>query len=354
MLSKPLTFEQDKNAIFLRNQIMHLHYTKLNDIKQRKNSYLPEISPNNNNNNKNKNNIINISNINNINNNNKSFNYHGPSTLQDSKTKEKQYNINHENILLYKKLLKIHHRSNQLIDESEVISGYLNVKKNSRERVRDLKRKLLREENSQIMTRIKETKPVINNEKYLQEYGNSKRIEVYLRKIHPSKSTIGVYLTKRESDLIREYDKNRILFNKLNDKKKIINNNSKVHNLSQGNIKVKKIKIIKDDLFNNNIDKIDKKEKKEKNLDSCNYNKNTVQSVGGIGSFNGENYFLGGGDRSKNKKKDECPFKIDKRILAKIRYIGFNNKNNSCNKGLNKSCVVQNNDWNISNINSKS
>ena len=44
MLSKPLAFEQDKIAIFLRNQEMHLHFSKLDSIRQRKNTYLPEIT----------------------------------------------------------------------------------------------------------------------------------------------------------------------------------------------------------------------------------------------------------------------------------------------------------------------
>ena len=44
MLAKPLAFEQDKNAIFLRNQEMHLHFSKLDSIRQRKNTYLPDIT----------------------------------------------------------------------------------------------------------------------------------------------------------------------------------------------------------------------------------------------------------------------------------------------------------------------
>ena len=47
MLSKPLAFEQDKIAIFLRNQEMHLHFSKLDSIKHRKNIYLPEIPSSN-------------------------------------------------------------------------------------------------------------------------------------------------------------------------------------------------------------------------------------------------------------------------------------------------------------------
>ena len=44
MLSKPLAFEQDRTAIFLRNQEMHLHFSKLDSIKHRKNIYLPIIN----------------------------------------------------------------------------------------------------------------------------------------------------------------------------------------------------------------------------------------------------------------------------------------------------------------------
>ena len=43
MISKPLAFEQDKVAIYLSNQDMHLHFSKLDSIKNRKNLYLPDI-----------------------------------------------------------------------------------------------------------------------------------------------------------------------------------------------------------------------------------------------------------------------------------------------------------------------
>ena len=80
MLTKPLAFEQDKNAIFLRNQEMHLHFCKLDSIKQRKNAYLPEISYTKH--------LLQLK-----------KNYSSPSIIRD-----RQYFINRDNQLIYQKL----------------------------------------------------------------------------------------------------------------------------------------------------------------------------------------------------------------------------------------------------------
>ena len=100
MLSKPVAFEQDKTAIFLRNQEMHLHFSKLDSIKQRKNTYLPEIAPAKPHMNLKK-------------------NFSTPSILRD-----KQFFILRDNKLIFQKLDKINHRVNQLNNESEIIDGY--------------------------------------------------------------------------------------------------------------------------------------------------------------------------------------------------------------------------------------
>ena len=89
MLLKTLAFEQDRNSIFLRNQELHHHFSRLESIKQRKNIYLPEIPPS------------------------KSHiglkkNFSSPSFLSD-----KQRFIKHDNKIIFQKLDKISHRINQ-------------------------------------------------------------------------------------------------------------------------------------------------------------------------------------------------------------------------------------------------
>ena len=121
MLSKPLAFEQDKIAIFLRNQEMHLHFSKLDSIKQRKNLYLPEIPSSN----KNKNRVL-------------KKNSSSPSILKD-----KQYFIRRDNDIIYNILDRISKRPNQISNDSEIIDGYLNVKKSTREKFRALKKKFI-------------------------------------------------------------------------------------------------------------------------------------------------------------------------------------------------------------------
>ena len=160
MLAKPLAFEQDKNAIFLRNQEMHLHYTKLNAINNRKNCYLPVISK------KTK---------------PKKMNSCTSAPHMDFKSKEQQYFINQYNMYIYKRLDRIVNRSNQLNDDSKIIDGYLNIKKHTRERVRELKKQLLNKENIIIRDRLRNTKPVIDNAKCNEEFQTSKKICNQLR-----------------------------------------------------------------------------------------------------------------------------------------------------------------------------
>ena len=184
MLSKPLAFEQDRTAIFLRNQEMHLHFSKLDSIKKRKNAYLPDISS------KRKNNIRKNS--------------------SSAIYRDKEYFIHYDNILIYKKLDKIFKRQNQMNNDSEIIDGYLNVKRCTREKFREIKKGLLEKENIQIKNRIYSTKPVIDNKQLDEEFKKSQKISGYLRKIHPSNSTGNIFLNKKESQIIREYEKEKM------------------------------------------------------------------------------------------------------------------------------------------------
>ena len=188
MLSKPLAFEQDKIAIFLRNQEMHLHFSKLDSIKQRKNIYLPEIPSSN----KNKNRVL-------------KKNSSSPSILKD-----KQYFIRRDNDIIYNILDRISKRPNQINNDSEVIDGYLNVKKSTREKFRALKKNLLIKENIKIKSRIANTKSVIDNKKLNEEFEKCQKISGYLRKIHPSDSANNIYLNKKESEKIRQYEREKM------------------------------------------------------------------------------------------------------------------------------------------------
>ena len=193
MLYKPLAFEQDKNAIFLRNKEMYHHFTRLEDIKQRKNSYLPEISSNKSRLKK---------------------NFSSPSILRD-----KQYFINRDNKIIYKKLDKINRRVNILSNESEIIDGYLNVKKCTRDKVREIKNNLLNKENTRLKERISHTKPVIDSKILDNEFQKLKKIANCLRKVRQKDCVGNIYLNRKESELIRKYEKEKIDFYQKNKEK---------------------------------------------------------------------------------------------------------------------------------------
>ena len=187
MLTKPLAFEQDKNAIFLRNQEMHLHFCKLDSIKQRKNAYLPEISYTKH--------LLQLK-----------KNYSSPSIIRD-----RQYFINRDNQLIYQKLHKINQRVNQLNNESEIIDEYLNIKKYTLDKTRALRKNLLRKENEKFRERITHTKSVIDNKVLDNQFQKLQKISGYLRRVQPQGS-MQVYLNRKESQIIRKYEKQKEKF----------------------------------------------------------------------------------------------------------------------------------------------
>ena len=184
MLTKPLAFEQDKNAIFLRNQEMHLHFCKLDSIKQRKNAYLPEISYTKH--------LLQLK-----------KNYSSPSIIRD-----RQYFINRDNQLIYQKLHKINQRVNQLNNESEIIDEYLNIKKYTLDKTRALRKNLLQKENEKFRERITHTKSVIDNRALDNQFQKLQKISSYLRRVQPQGS-MQVYLNRKESQIIRKYEKQK-------------------------------------------------------------------------------------------------------------------------------------------------
>jgi len=247
MLSKPLAFEQDKNAIFLRNQEMHLHFSKLDSIKNRKNEYLPPINSSN----KNKKLYKNMS--------------------KSSIFRDKDYFIQRDNNIIYKKLDKIFQRPNQISNDSNIIDGYLNVKKCSRDKFRLIKKGLLLKENEFIKNRIYNTKPVIDVKQLNNEFKKSQKISGYLRKIHPSESVNNIYLNKKESKIIRLYEKEKMDYYK----------------------------------------KEKEKEKKDEELTG------RINNSSSIDNTRIPSYLKSTG----SNKKDSAHFNIDKKILSKIRYV---------------------------------
>lgn len=200
MLNKPLAFEQDKNAIFLRNKEMYHHYSKLDSIKQRKNTYLPEIPTT-------KTHI------------NLKKNYSTPSIVRD-----KQYFINRDNKLIYKKLDKINRRANHLNNVSEIIDGYLSVKKFTRDKFREIKNILLNQENIKLKERISHTKPVIDNKILDNEFQKLRKISNCLRKVKQKDSLGSIYINRKESKIIRQYEREKIDFYQKNRDKESKNN----------------------------------------------------------------------------------------------------------------------------------
>ena len=188
MLSKPLAFEQDKNAIFLRNQEMHLHFSKLDSIKQRKNIYLPEIPISRR--------LLRLQ-----------KNYSSPSILRD-----RQYFINRDNQLIYQKLHKINQRANQISNDSEIIDEYLNIKKYTMDKTRELKKSLLQKENEKFKERITHTRSVIDNRSLDNQFKKLKKISGYLRRVQPQGTVGDIYLNRKESQIIRKYERDKADF----------------------------------------------------------------------------------------------------------------------------------------------
>ena len=94
-------------------------------------------------------------------------------------------------------------------NDSEVIDGYLNIKKYTRDKFREIKRSLLEKENFKLKTRIIHTKSVINNRVLSDEFKKLKKISNYLRKVKPQDSVGNIYLNRKESQIIRKYEKEK-------------------------------------------------------------------------------------------------------------------------------------------------
>ena len=246
MISKPLTFEQDKTAIFIRNQDLYLHFTKLDSIKQRKNAYLPEISQTKN--------QINLK-----------------KTFSTPALRDKQFFISRDNKIIFQKLDKINRRANKLNSQTEIIDGYLNEKKFNLDKFREIQKDSLFKENVKLRERISNTKPVIDNKIFDNDFEKLKKISGYLRKVKPQNNVGNIYLNRKETQLLRKY------------------------------VKEKNEYLLKSNQKDNNKDKDKIFFTRRRNLS------NTIDT----NKLNTHTFNL----------KSKFPFNIDKKILKKIAYI---------------------------------
>ena len=202
-MSNKYAFELDHTSTYLRNRDMYYYYKKLNQIINRKNTYLPKIAPR-------------VSSV--------PRNKRGgqqPLKFATHSIYEK-YVIKRDNAIIYNKLDKINNRSCQAIDDEATIQKYLDIKKNTREGIRKIKQNLLKESNIKIREKIYNTKPVLNTLKLKNDFLVTRNYYNNLRKVKPSQSVGDIFLTKNESEKIDKYFD---IHNIKGVNKKTINNN---------------------------------------------------------------------------------------------------------------------------------
>lgn len=239
-------FEHDRTSVYLRNQYMHFHFRKLDNINHRKNTFLPLI------------------------------NFFPPLKTKGSPSKyptqslAQKYVINRDNKILFRKLIALKNRESQAIKDEGVIDGYLEMKRNTRENVRRIKTKILSQSNIDIKQRIENTKPVIDKSKINNDFDMSRVYFNQLKKIRPNKSVCELFLTKNESKIIDNYNRSVISSTHnggfLNRNKSmgnfIFNDHSKENSNNSSTIRSYGIKTCKNSVKNtkkNCIQKIDQK-----------------------------------------------------------------------------------------------
>lgn len=173
-------FEHDKTSIFLRNQFMHVHFRKLDHIKNRHNSFLPLICTN-------------------------TQKSQGSPSKFPTYTIAQKYVMKRDNKIMFRKLNSVMNRESQIVKDEGQINKYLEMKRGTRENVRKIKSKILSQSNSDIKNRIKETKPVINRIKINNDFNLSRMYFNNLKKVKPNQSVCELFLTKNESKIIENY-----------------------------------------------------------------------------------------------------------------------------------------------------
>ena len=190
-MSSRYAFELDHASTFLRNRDMRLYYQKLNKIIKRKQTFLPNLKPN--------------SNFTLPANKNLSERHNNHPLKFATHSIYEKYVIKRDNAIIYNKLDKIHNRSCQAIDDEAKIQKYLDIKKNTREEIRKMNKKLLRQSNIKIKNHIYQTKPVLNALKMKTDFLQTRGYFHNLRRLRPNQSVGDIFLTKNESDHLDRY-----------------------------------------------------------------------------------------------------------------------------------------------------
>ena len=116
----------------------------------------------------------------------------------------------------------------------------------------------MNKENVKLKERINHAKSVIDNKIIDNDFQKSKKISNCLRKVKPHDSSVNIYLNRKESEILRRFEKERLeLFLKAKENKKDENISTKRKNFST----------TVDNSFKYNIFNLDKKGKNRFNID---------------------------------------------------------------------------------------
>jgi len=226
MFQNTSPFEFDKESMIQRNKDMYKHFSKLNFIKNRKNTYLPKI------------NIHNVSP-------NKS------KTKSKSKSKNKVKNkiinknkthknfpllfIEKDNEILNNRINEIYMRPKKKAFNEKILKNLLKLRKHIRENTRKSNLDLLLKTNNEMKNRIKNVHPVINHKDLKMQYLESRKLYDLKRQLKPCLSWGNTFFTKEDYSYMEKYR------NILSDRNKSLNNTSSSKDIKDI-IKLNKIK----------------------------------------------------------------------------------------------------------------
>lgn len=163
MLSSHIAFELDKNAIFLRNQDLNLHHSKMFEIRKRKNNYL---------------------------NTSKGFERQ---TRLSKQLPEVKYSVSRDNHYLNWKIKAISTRNNMTLAKNNMFVNFINKNKVAQKGINALKKKNLHELNTKYYSRLTTTNSVIDNKKIEEDFRDTRKVYKYLRRIQPNQSAATVF-----------------------------------------------------------------------------------------------------------------------------------------------------------------
>lgn len=257
-----MSIEHNKTFVLLRNHDLHVHYKKIQELKTRKNSYLPSISllsPHSKN-----------TSDNNNNNNNKIF-----------ISPDRKFFIKRDNKYLQNKIFSIKNR-NKNPYECDNMKKFLKMKQKAREALKKLNEEKLNKTNFELNERIKmrikdnDNKDCFSTKNLKKDFLTTRKYLKSIKNVWPDKNDLDVYLTNNESNIFDNYCKN--------------------------------VKSNKNFNLNNNKED-DKSLKTKKKSNSCmNIKENEDKNKKGVDSY---------------KSKEKCKIvkvKINKKILDKLGY----------------------------------